>query len=78
MPIRLIALPLSLQREKNMGFEQRGWVVVSYAGELPVMHSFHMPEWEAKLALAAAKRLPAHLTDSLQMVPATLRFESIK
>lgn len=61
-----------------MKFEQRGWVVVSYAEELPVLHSFHTPEWEAKLALAAAKRLPAHLVDNLQMVPATLHFESIK
>jgi hypothetical protein len=57
-----------------MKCEQRGWALVSFAGELPMVHSFHLPEWEAGHAKQAAQALPPHLRDRLQVVPAVLNF----
>lgn len=57
-------------------WEQKGFAVVSFVGPLPMVHSFHMPEWEAKSAMGELHGLPAHLIDRLQVLPATLTFQA--
>jgi hypothetical protein len=55
-------------------YQQRGFAVLSFAGKLPMVHSFHLPEWEANNAKVEAEKLPPHLKEQLQVVPAVLSF----
>ena len=55
-------------------YKQRGFALLSFAGLLPMVHSFHLPEWEANNAKVEADKLPPHLKDRIQVVPAELSF----
>lgn len=61
-----------------MTWTQKGFAVVSVvseAGGMPLLHSFHLPEWEANIAKDACASLPENLTQGLAVVPAVLTFE---
>lgn len=40
-----------------------------------MLHSFHLPKWEADQAKQKAEALPAELTEGLRVIPATLVFD---
>lgn len=61
--------------QDTTSWRQAGFVLVSRAGELPLVHSFHLPRWEAESAAEQARKLPSELVTDLQVVPATLEFE---
>lgn len=57
-------------------WEQRGFALVSRCGHLPLLHSFHLPRWEAERAREVAQQtLPEELRAGLGVVEATLHFE---
>lgn len=58
-------------------WEQRCFLLVSRVPGTgtPLIHSFHLPEWEALSAKKEAEALPDHLIDGLAVVPAVAHFE---
>lgn len=59
-----------------MGWIQPGFVVVSdVGGGLPLVHAFHLAQWEADRTLAERQKLSADLTRNIRVQPATLNFD---
>ena len=56
---------------------QKGFAVVSNGpNDYPILHSFHMPEWEAQSQLERIKeQLPAKYIEGIQIIHAELKLE---
>ena len=57
-------------------WEQRGYILVSSANDLPLIHDWYVAEWMAESAKRLVEaEMPEHLRKQLSIRPATIHFD---